>query len=63
MVKIPKHAGTVKDRLDRLLPALGRRIAPEGVIHLNSGVTVLESMRSHTLPKQRSNQHTKLRAE
>ena len=63
MAKIPKHAGTVKERLDRLLPALGRRIAAEGVVHLNSGVDTLEALRSHTLPKQRSHQHTKLRAE
>jgi hypothetical protein len=63
MTKLPKHAFTVKDRLDRLLPALSRRIAAEGVVSLNSGVDTLESLRSHTLPKQRSHLHTKLRAE
>ena len=63
MAKTPKHADTVKERLDRLLPALGRRIAPAGVLPLNAGVDTLEALRSHTLPKQRNHQHTKLRAE
>ena len=62
-MKTPKRADTAKDRLDQLLPALGRRVAPEGVIPLNHGAFTLEAMRSHPVTKQRDAEREKLRAE